>query len=115
MKKEAILKACEDVFSSFNALENMYDSDLCLDGTLTGFIDEFVPFPEDETAQNDWENMVYVAFSLGFAIGQDVDLQSSALLKMKETLKKERLLPYFPREKKASPGLQRAAKERRRP
>lgn len=104
MNKKEILEACEEVFFSFDSLTNLHDSTQFDQGRLTNLIGEFVPFPpeEEERAREDWFKTINLAFALGFVIGQEIDLKSSAVLKLRELLREKSLLAYFPRKREAA-------------
>ena len=102
MDKQKILKICDKIYHGFNGIENATGS--FNNGHLNSLVERFIPFPDNDNEEQArlWFDHTYIAFSIGYAIGQLFDLPSENVDKLKRILREEKVLPYFPREKKAA-------------
>lgn len=100
MNKQQILKICDEIYEEFNGVENATGS--FNNGHLNSLVERFIPFPDNDEQTRLWFDHTYIAFSIGYAIGQLFDLPSENVEKLKRILREEKVLPYFPRERKAA-------------
>jgi hypothetical protein len=106
-KDQKFFDACNSILEMFDWLINRESEDK--DDRISSFIDDYFPIEsegENEKENFDrWHGLIAISFGLGFAIGQKVEVPShleGELKTIDETLKEEKILPYFPRERKAA-------------
>lgn len=106
-KKTKLLQRSEKIYDFLNSTqgdsENPFGEFIEKQTKPFEWIDESNGPEEDaDSVINAWK----LAFALGYAIGNDVDLVDADILKdvvaIKEMIRKNQLLPYLSREKKAA-------------
>jgi len=121
MKKKEILEMCEIITSVFDDLENVrYNCHERDAGAMQNFAFDLLDHrgkrltaivgKENEKMEENLVPLMIDFFDMGFALGYVVGRQfetpypriENAVKRIQALLKEEKLLPYFPREKKAT-------------
>ncbi len=121
MTREELLKRCENVVEIFDGFEILTENLLKYPGTIYDFILEDVlrkeaqqyfgedlEFGEEKNTviEDLMDKLAHIHFALGYVIGQSFDSPYPEIQEdveaIRKVLKEEKLLPYFPREKKAA-------------